>query len=361
MRLKIGRLVIMIALSVSASVLFNVRIAPAANTTAGSLAASMQPGTWAELTTSNISATLAKTGGSSNVILAYADTAVWDPASQRFFFVGGDHGPSSSCPRFVSFTESTNTWQILQEVGSWSTSWSPCGTTPMHGYNHTAIDTSRGKLYHRPFGDAVVRKYDIASKTWSDLPAVPNSVMGYSQCCVGVAWFPERNSLIYASIESGTNGALAEYSETTGQWRRIAGNLPMGAYQNFAKYNPVQQVVLFGGGEGDRHIYKLDSAGQVTALKDAPIPVGIMESVVTVDPVTGKYLIFGNSNDFYVYDVTSDNWTLQTGATPPIFSPPVHDPPISGIVVATVSQYGVNMFVKCYRNDCRVYLYKHNS
>ncbi|PYS04371.1 MAG: hypothetical protein DMG16_02910, partial [Acidobacteria bacterium] len=72
----------------------------------------------------------------------------------------------------------------------------------MHGYDHTAIDPLHRKLYYRPFNDMVVRRLDMASNTWTDLPVIPATVMANTDCCVGVAWFPERNSLIYASVET---------------------------------------------------------------------------------------------------------------------------------------------------------------
>src|SRR5438128_270863 len=93
-----------------AFVIFFARIISAGGTTLGNLAASMEPGTWAEITTTNITATLSNTGGASGTILPYSDDGVWDPASRQFFFVGGDHNPSSGCPRFVSYTESTDAW-----------------------------------------------------------------------------------------------------------------------------------------------------------------------------------------------------------------------------------------------------------
>ncbi|HYR83881.1 MAG TPA: LamG-like jellyroll fold domain-containing protein [Terriglobia bacterium] len=331
---------------------FHVQRTSAQTTALGTLAASMPQGSWAELATNNMAATLDNTGGSSGMTLPYSDDAVWDPVSKQLFFVGGDHNPIPCYPRFVSYTDSTNSWQILPQP-----SWFPC-QYPMHGYHHTAIDPANGKLYHRPFNNPVVRKYDIASQTWTDLPAIPSSVINNLSCCTGVTWFPERNALIYASFESGANGVVAEYSESTGQWHRIAGSLPMGPYHNIALYNPLYQVVLFGGGNGDSHLYKLDSAGHVTTLQSAPIPIGIGQSVVTVDPVSGKYLIAGNSNDFYVYDVVADIWQRQSGAAP-IFGLPAYTPPVHGIVAAPLSTYGVTMFVRCYVSNCHTYLYKH--
>src|SRR2546422_2811883 len=356
-KLRPRKTTIVITLGLLSIALWHARTSSATSTPLGDLATSMAEGSWAELpNTSNITAVLANTGGNSGMILGFSDDAVWDPVSQQLLFIGGDHY-ASGCPRFVSYTESTNAWRILQEQNPWSSTWSPCGTTPMHGYDHTAIDPVHRKLYHRPYGSLVVRKYDIPTQLWSDLPAIPSNVMSFSQCCVGVEWFPERNSLIYASIESSTTGAVVEYSETKGQWSPIAGNLAMGSYQNFAKYNPVYHVVLFGGGQGDTHMYKLDSAGLVTGPRAAPIPMGIQNSIVTVDPVSGKYLIFGNSNNFYVYDVNADTWSLQSG-TVPLYTTPAN-PALFGIVAAPVSTYGVTMFVRCLGANCHVYLYKH--
>lgn len=338
-----------------------------AGTVLGDLAASMQPGTWAELTTNNINETISNTGGATGITIPYADGAEWFPGTRQLLFIGSDH--FSTVPkqgarvRFVAYSENTNSWSILPDA-----SWFPTPyPTPMHGYNHSAIDQVNGRLYHRPFNNMTVRKYDIASASWAALPAIPSSIMGYTNCCVGIAWFPERNSLIYVSIESGTNGSVIEYSETAGQWRRLIGNLPMGDYHHFAKYNPVLKAVLFGGGNsnaagGDRKIYKLDSTGQVTALRDAPIPLGIHASVITVDPVSGKFLVLGNSKDFYIYDMLSDKWQSQSGS-PPIFTGRSYSSPgtSAGIIATPVSTYGVTMFVKCYVDLCRTYLYKGTS
>lgn len=310
----------------------------------------MQPGTWAELTTTNMVPTLAQAGGASTIITAYSDDAVWDPVTKRFFFIGGDHFPINCDPRFVSYSDATNAWQILPQP-----TWFPCGA--FHGYNHTALDPVNGKLYHRQFNLPLVHKYDIASGVWSVLPSIPSNVVSFIQCCVGVAWFPERQSLVYVSSASET---VAEYSEQTGTWGKLAQNLPIGAYQNFAKYNPVHNVVLFGGGQSDRHMYKLDASGNVTALHDAPIPIGIMNTIITPDPVSGKYLIFGNAKDFWVYDVVSDTWTQQSGQAP-IYDPPVDIPAVFGTIVAPISTYGVNMFARCHISNCHVYLYKHYS
>ncbi|PYV44930.1 MAG: hypothetical protein DMG06_04505 [Acidobacteria bacterium] len=134
----------------------------------------------------------------------------------------------------------------------------------------------------------------------------------------------------------------------------------MGDYHNFAEYNPVYKVVVFGGGNGSRKLYKMSSNGMITALQDAPVDVGVQSSLFTVDPASGDYLVFSNTNSsFWVYKVQTDTWIQQAG-TPPIFQPPVNETPVHGLVASPISTYGVDLFVDCQtQSSCVVRLYKH--
>ena len=68
----------------------------------------------------------------------------------------------------------------------------------------------------------------------------------------------------------------------------------MGVYQNFAEYNPVHKVMIFGGGNGSRDLYKMDNAGTITKMMNAPIDLGTTwGSITTIDPMSGDFLIFG--------------------------------------------------------------------
>src|SRR5262245_12664675 len=62
-----------------------------AGTAMGDLAASMQPGTWAELSTNNINALLSNCNCATGAILVFGEGGYWDPASHKFFFAGADH------------------------------------------------------------------------------------------------------------------------------------------------------------------------------------------------------------------------------------------------------------------------------
>ena len=123
-------------------------------------------------------------------------------------------------------------------------------------------------------------------------------------------------------------------------------------------------MIVFGGGESGaspRKIYKLNASGVVTPLKDPPVDVGINNTIFTVDPVSGDYLVFTNTSQFYVYNVSTDTWTLRaSGSAIPIWTTSYGNP-IFGAVGGPIDTYGVNVFVTCDGpNNCRVTLYKHS-
>jgi hypothetical protein len=305
-------------------------------TVIGNLAAQMQPGTWAELTSQNIQSTLTSSG-SSQGITSYANSAAWDPVSRRLFFIGGDH---NDAPRFVSYSAQGNSWQVMPLPPFL------VGVFPQwHGYDYNTIDVGKGKYYVH------YEKYDIGSGTWSSIPAIPGVSFGRAHSAVD--YFPELKGLVVIGDD-----AAYLYDDTTNQWKTLATNLAFTAASActgchpIAEYNPVHKVVYFGGGDGSNKMYKLDSTGKITALKAAPLIIGIMSAQVTVDPVTGDYLVFGKDGSFWVYNIVTDTWTRKTGSIP------ITD--IGQLITAPLSSYGVTLFVE--RNSSmnfKAYLYKH--
>ena len=325
------------------------------------LAASLQPGQWAALATANINAALLDPGGASGYITGYAESLKWDPLTRQLFFLGMDHHPDTG-QRFVSYSDSTNTWQILPQ-----TSWMATGGVH-HGYDHQALDVANRYLYVRGhYMDRSVYRYQIDTKTWERVQ--DNNVLEYSQCCGGWDYFPELNGVVWfqgSDTQSGSTfyGGLFLRDDLTGSWRRLGQSAAYlaGTYHNFAEYNPKQKVVIFGGGDGaTRTLYKLDSSGTITSLKPAPVDLGITKSIVTTDPVTGKYLVLSNTgSSFYSYEVASDTWTLLPAA-PILSSVQSSSGPTFGTVATPVSTYGVTLFVQCNPGNCAVYLYKHSG
>jgi hypothetical protein len=225
----------------------------------------------------------------------------------------------------------------------------------MHGYDHNAIDASGQIFYHRPFQWPIVYRYNIKTKNWTSLPKIPGFDQ-WSNCCGGLEYFPEMGGLVLV-----VNGGVYFFDESRQRWSTLANNLAMGVMHNFAEYNPIHRVILFGGGNNDnpdggsngRRIYKLDSEGKITSLNSAPESLGVLSSVQAVDPVTGKFLFLTNKNgsglQFYAYNITTDNWNVISGSVPVR----VYD-----TVTSALSDFGVVMFTTWINGAGKVYLYK---
>lgn len=319
-----------------------------AQTALGALAASMQPGTWAALATNNINQAFGEISGNTATgdILPYADGMVWNPLTRQTFFIGSDHNynPSSYISlRFVSYSDATNTWSIMPQP-----SWFTAGIG--HAYDHNAINPSNADFYYLNYSSYDFRKYNIASGSWTQLPAPPINI--YPPLS-SIAYFPELGGLFYVT----DNGGAFLFNEGKQQWSSI-GKVSGMNYHNFSEYNPVHNVVVFGGGNGSRKMYKLSSSGQITALKDAPIELSMPWMKFTVDPVSGDYLVFTYGKQFYVYNVVTDAWQLRNDAVP-IWNTDGQD--VMHVSAIPISTYGVVMFVTCDGPKCRVNLYKHAS
>jgi len=333
-----------------------------ASTVLGNLAASMKPGAWAQLNTGNINKTLSASGAS-GIIFGYTEYIKWDSVGQRLYYMGSDHNSTSGAiyAEHVQYDAATNIWSRLPEQ-SWA-SLQP--RTASHGYDHGAIDPANRYFYFRPFGSLTIHRYNMDTGLWTSMP--DNHVIQYNSCCVGLEYFPELHGVIWAGDESGDNGGVTRLNDATGKWDRVgkAASYAMGDYHNFAEYNPVRKAVVFGGGTGGaaaRRIYKLDGTGAVTPLAPAPIDLGIQNAIFTVDPVNGDYLVFTKNNEFYVYDVVTDSWTLKTtGSSVPIWTT-VYSDAVHGVVAGPIDTYGVNIFVTCNgSNNCKVNVYKHST
>lgn|GEM_PF-1081190 len=325
----------------------------AQSTALGARVASMQPGTWVELDTIGFNnGAFLETATFSKSILQWSDKAVWNPVTRQFYFVGAPHYEPQ---KFVIYSEASN---------AWTAGVAPCqGVECQHAWGHNALNPATGEFFHRRAGTNQIQRY--RNGAWSSLPNIPAAG---AQISGALEYFPDRNGLVWIDGAFG----VWFYNTSTNQWTKLANttgetggglqDLTLGPIDNFAVYNPIHKAVLFGGGDdaccrGFRDIYKLDSSGKITKLRNAPIDLGVNSSIVTIDPVSGKYLVFGKDRSFYEYDLPADTWTLRGGPAPPIFQPT--SAAVFDVVATPVSTYGVVMFVKYYFDQSKVYLYKH--
>lgn len=305
-------------------------------------AARMKAGEWAEFKTNGFEKDLLATRGS--FITNFSDDAAWNPRTQELYFLGAGRGnqPSGEQTRFIKYIAADNSWSVIKL---------PSALYEIaHGYDHNAIDPATGAFYHRVYHTRQVHKYDPALRSWSVLPEWPSeyriAITG------GLEYFPELGGLVYISGSGeGDRGYALLFKD--GKWSELAVRLSFGDYHTFSEYNPVHKVVVFGGGEWfqqgeSREMYKVDAAGKVSRLKSAPLDLGTNESIFTMDPASGKYLVVGKDSSFWEYDVKLDEWRKLTS------SPPVT---VEGTMATPIANHGVVIFVSYH--ESKIYLYKH--
>jgi len=318
-------------------------------TTLGSLAGSMSPGGWAVLNTggdgSGFSSSLIEVELPGH-ILQFADKGMWYAGAQQVFFVGQGHLASM---KIVSYTDSANHWQqepkppwdqTTQNVGIC------CGGVG-HGYNHSTMNPGTGDLFVREYGSKTVHKFTRATGQWTNLPDMPQSL----PCCGALEYFPERGGLVAVG-----GGTVLFYKEATSTWTTQSTTLTMGPYHNVAYYSAANHVVLFGGGNGSSDLYQMNAAGGITKVKNAPIAFGISNTVNTVDPASGRMLVFTINGNGYEFDPAGNNWIVinvgTTGATGDTTW--LND----GVMATPISTYGVILFMR-HSGTPKVWLYKH--
>jgi hypothetical protein len=335
---------------------------PGSSSSLSQLAASLTPGTWGVLNTTGFgggSILETPAAGSGDSITNYADKAVWNPNTRQFMFMGAPHYQPH---KFVIYSADSNTWSTGPLANSCQTTGAGC---PSHAYDHNTINPATGEMYFRLVGTSQVYRLPQGASSWIALPLIP---MTSFQCCGALAWFPERNQLVFFDGDWGiwawspSTNAWTHLAETNGNDNTSLPKLPMASYSNFAHYDPIHNVILFGGTSGStNYLYKYSSNGTFTRLADGPLPLYISETIFVVDPVSGKFLVFGNNNLYYEYDVSANTWTQRSSSIPPPIWGGGEGPAnaVFDTIVAPISTYGVVMFVRYNFSNSQIYIYKH--
>jgi hypothetical protein len=330
-------------------------VLPAAASTLGDAATQMKPGEWRVLNRSGDGAgfdyalvTACQPSGCSDMILNYADKGMWNPATREIEFIGKGHMAEH---KHISYSEANNRWVQRPRPG-WA-----CGVEANcwgmgHGYEHSANNPATGDVYARMMSSGTVYKWTRASQSWAQIASGP-----VLEVAVALEYFPEMGGLLMIGTRNGT-GEVHLYSESTKSWKQLASGLAMGAYHNVATYSAKNKVVIFGGGNGSKQLYRIDASGGVTGIASAPVGVGILQSILTVDPASGKYLLLGSGGGFYEYDVATNKWsTLSSTGAQQMFKSDSNR--IWMRVAVPVSTHGVVAFLAEDGSNTRVMLYRH--
>lgn len=309
------------------------------------LAARIGVGEFVRLDTTGLDASLIDAGGGHHV-LEYSDKGVWDPNTCQALFTGGGH---LTLVKFLGYSASENTWFQAPNPTWW------CETTPddpyacaTHAYGHNALNPATGDYWFRTFNNAAVHHTVAASPIsaqWDEAPMLPATPAS----CIATAleYFPELGGLVYVDCAGQTIQVLYD---GTNEWAQLPGTYPMGAYHDYAVYNPVLGQVLFGVGNDSLALHLLDASGHVTTIAEPPR--GFHPSpddpdtfrILTVDPISGRFLAVSLGGDLYDYDAGADTWNAAG------------DAPENLQIAIPVPTYGVVLFVSL---EPAMYVYRH--
>lgn len=208
-----------------------------------------------------------------------------------------------------------------------------------HMYDRLAISPELRLLGVNWFG---LHLYDIDRKEW--LPSVKTASGGKDAYQI-MEYFPEMKAFVY-ECNWGRDLRLWDVEKKA---ERQVGSYPFGMH-GVMEYNPVYKVMIFGGGDGCKDLYRMDADGKVVRLSPMPVGVSCTEACKFIcDPVSGEYLIQARHPEkrepgvLYAFHPMRDEWQEIPGLKLP-----------SGIGFG-VNTYGVVML--CTANQ--VFVYKH--
>ncbi|MFZ5469580.1 MAG: fibronectin type III domain-containing protein [Myxococcota bacterium] len=326
----------------------------------GTLAASMQPGTWAKLETNDFQGGAIFKSVDDGSILEFTNEAQWDPVGRRVFIIGTARGNSAAYgvrnQKWVQYSEATNSWTELP---------TPTFYIGFHSYDHAALDPATGDYFVRLVSSNDVRRYSVLKGSWEALPNIPYD---YGDCCNALEYFGEMKALVFVRGSSNGTTELYRFDLAGTQWQKLSTptNVVMGNFHEVADYSPVHRVLFFGGGDiyndgntiRTRSFFKLDESGAVTRLADTPAPFAVSGVVTVVDPATGNLLLFPKTpaDTFYEHLYGSDTWVSHridfAFSTTDVYGGQT-------TVATAIPEYGVVVFFKHAGGGSGVFVYKH--
>lgn len=234
-------------------------------------AASMSEGEWREYTSSNWDSRIAEAepGTPGKSILDFSQRMHWDPIGKQLWMWGKGHG--APVAKLIKFNAESNEWTIMPNPTPFT------GTG--HAYDEQAIDISGRYLYKKKHSDHPVHRMDLDTGDWeSNVFSV-----GSGDVAQAIEIFPNfQGRDVILSYDS--NSGLDELVISSGATRQLYStgsaskgkDIVNGKNHVFIVYDPANEIVVLGGGNGDsasfsaEHVYKLTKNNVLTELDNIP-------------------------------------------------------------------------------------------
>jgi len=307
----------------------------AKTTVLGKAANEMKSGEWKKLETVGFNKELLLSGGKS--ILPYTNKAAWDSKTETVSFIGMCH--MTPPMKHIQYSAKDNTW-----VGLPPEDWYKENVW-FHAYDNSTA--SNGYFYHNFWGSRVWQ-FEILKKEWVELP----NVLVKGSHGASLSFFPDmgkNGSLIHLF---GSNGVQI-YDLESKSWKKFDKKVrEIGPYHNVSAYHAKRKTLIFGGGNGCKILYELNSEGNIAELKPAPLPIGVNSSTFVIDPASGNLIVYDylKTQKIYCLDIDKEGSDWVEKPVSEEFSKYR-----SNSAVVSIETYGVTMWF----NDLGVFLYKH--
>lgn len=320
----------------------------------GKLAAGMSAGTWAKLVVSNQNAILG-VGSVSGSMLHYSSAMPWNPLDKVIEILGADHNYPSM--RHVRYDAPTNQFVLVADNA---------GVGTGHGYDHVSLNPKTGDLYYRMYG-GFSGTINARRKTRgaSSFVAIP-SVSGAEQVAIGTCWWSGASTFAGAdgafvifnsgnALSTANDGQIVAFDPLANTWTYDqSGKAPFlgsgATYHSVIEYSASKNVAVYGGSNvATKKLWRLSSDGTTVPMPDVPAGkgVGVQAGLLTNEPVTGNFLLLSAGELWELDPSGSGTWTKQTGArVPPADVGIPGAPATDGMIVTSIPEYGVVVFIK---------------
>lgn len=206
--------------------------------------------------------------GVGDTMMSYTQRAVYDPTRKVIHFVGGTHGGATSANRhfLATYVLSTNQWLTPVVV--------PGGSqTFEHTYYNAAVDSVTGYVYVRhAFSDlGNLHVFDHVNRTWIANVAGPGFGTNYG---ISLQYHIARDRLMWGHYWGVSERASG------GSWSSITTANRIGDQGPVAAYSPKDSCVYMGGGGGSGagQLWKINSAGVMTACAYPGVTLGVWDA-----------------------------------------------------------------------------------
>lgn len=277
--------------------------------------------------------------------LMWGSSGGWDPVRNQLKFVGKRDGPNPF--RFLIYDEADDRWEL--------------GPSPLpedsfgHAYDHNAMDPVTGTAYFRRYNSDRIYSYDGNSWTReTDMPA-------RGRIAAAITWWNGKG-LIFS--DSRDIRILEQ-----GSWRDIADSPHDFVYHNVSEYSAEADIMIFGGGNGGRNMYKLTRNEQISAIATPPFNLGSSSSqaVLSADPASKLFVGYEKkTRNWTVYDPDTNQWSDLPQSSGDGSSPQQGAPNLStghnAVIGVPIPAYGVIMYVQYLgSSNAGVWLFKANQ